>query len=307
MKKMILILMPMLLMTGCTVTNLMAKGRTNHKITILEQTSLEYPKKNGIAFFGISDIAYDKKSRKLYMIGDRSTFYTFSAQFDKQIKNLKYLSAYKIQNSKRKSNYDSEGLTLNKRNQLLISFEGQAKISNLSKKGKVMKAYTLPKKLRYKRNYRSSNKMLESIAYHPKYGILTASEYPLKAKSIQGDFQTIYSLKGQEWYFKMEKHPNSAITALEVMDDNNILVLERAYNGFRSPMFISLKKVYLNKCNIKRVCKSELLASFSSEDGYGYNNFEGLAKVGRNRYLMVSDNNGHDILPTILTYFKVNP
>ncbi|MCK5854006.1 MAG: esterase-like activity of phytase family protein [Sulfurovaceae bacterium] len=305
MKKSIILFTLSLLLSGCTLTNLMAKGRTNKKITILEQTSLDYPKKNGIEFFGISDLAYDAKKRKLYMIGDRSTFYTFSATFDKQIKNLKYLSAHKIKNSKNKSNYDSEGLTLNGKNELLISFEGQAKITNLSKSGKVMKAHTLPKKLRPKANYKSKNKMLESIAYHPKYGVLTAAEYPLKKS--KKNMQTIYSLKGQEWYFKMEKHPNSAITALEVMDDNNILVLERAYNGYRKPMFVSLKKVYLNKCNSKRVCKSELLASFSSDEGYGYDNFEGLAKVGKNRYLMVSDNNGHDILPTTLTYFKVNP
>ena len=305
MKKFIFILILMLLMTGCTLTNLMAKGRINKKITILEQTSLDYPKKNGISFFGISDITYDKKNSKLYMIGDRSTFYTFSAKFGKQIKNLKYLSAHKIK-SKKKSNYDSEGLTLNHKNELIISFEGQAKIANLSKSGRVMKNHTLPKKLRPKSNYKNKNKMLESIAYHPKYGILTASEYPLKNKDIK-NLQTIYSLKGKEWYFKMEKHPNSAITALEVMDDNSILVLERAYNGYSNPMFVSLKKVYLNKCNKKRVCQSELLASFSSEKGYGYDNFEGLAKVGKNRYLMISDNNGLSILSTTLTYFKVNP
>ena len=244
------------------------------------------------------------------IVNCRSTFYTFSEKFNKQIKNLKYLSAYKIKNSKNKSDYDSEGLTLDGKNQLIISFEGQAKIANLSKDGKVMKNYILPKKLRPKANYQNRNKMLESIAYHSKYGILTASEYPLKYKNIKQskkNLQTIYSLKGQEWYFEMEKYPNSAITALEVMDDNSILVLERAYNGYSNPMFTSLKKVYLNKCSKKRECKSELLASFSSDDGYGYDNFEGLAKVGKNRYLMISDNNGHDILSTTLTYFKVNP
>jgi len=303
MKKFILILIPSLLITGCTVTNLIAKGRTNHKVTILEQTSLEYPKKNRIAFFGISDLAYDKKSHKLYMISDRSNLYTFSAKFDKKIKNLKYLSAHKIK-SKKKSSYDSEGLTLNNRHKLLISFEGQAKITTLAKNGKIEKNYHLPQKLSKKSNYQGRNKMLESVAFHPKYGVITAAEYPLKKKNKYN--QTIYSLKGKEWKFKMEKHPNSAITALEVMDDGNILVLERAYNGYSNPMFISLKKVFVNKCNKKHQCKSELLASFNSDDGYGYNNFEGLTKVGKNRYLMVSDNNGISMLPTILTYFKVN-
>jgi hypothetical protein len=304
MKNFILILTTSLLLTGCTLTNIMAKGKTNHKVTILEQTSLEYPPKNGIKFFGISDLAYDKKSHKLYMIGDRSNLYTFSAEFTNGINNLTYLSAYKIKDNK-KSSFDTEGLTLDKKNQLLLSLEGSAKIANLAKNGHLKKSHTLPQKLRKKSNYKNNNKMLESIAYHPKYGIITAAEYPLNKKAKYN--QTLYSLKGKEWHFKMEKHPNTAITALEVMDDGNILVLERAYNGYAKPMFISLKKVYINKCNKKQQCQSKLLASFNSDEGDGFDNFEGLTKVGKNRYLMVSDNNGISMLPTTLTYFKVNP
>ena len=282
----------------------MAKGKTNHKITILEQTSLEYPPKNGIKFFGISDLAYDRKSHKLYMIGDRSNLYTFSAKFTNSINNLTYLSAHKIKDNK-KSSLDTEGLTLDSKKQLLLSLEGNAKIANLAKNGHLKKSHILPQKLRKKSNYKNSNKMLESIAFHPKYGIITAAEYPLNKKANYN--QTLYSLKGKEWHFKMEKHPNTAITSLEVMDDGNILVLERAYNGYAKPMFISLKKVYINKCDKKQQCKSKLLASFNSDNGDGFDNFEGLTKVGKNRYLMVSDNNGISMLPTTLTYFKVNP
>ena len=147
--------------------------------------------------------------------------------------------------------------------------------------------------------------MFEGVAYHPKYGILTAAEFPIK-KQKQTE-QTIYSLDGKEWHFKAEKHTNSAITALEVMDDNNILVLERAYSGISNPFVVTLKKVFIENCDKKMNCKSEVLASFNSFDGWGINNFEGLAKVGENRFIMVSDNHNKPILDTILIYFEVQP
>ncbi len=77
--------------------------------------------------------------------------------------------------------------------------------------------------------------MLESVTYHSKYGILIAVEYPIKGSK---KYQTIYSLRGKEWHFKAEKYKNSAVTAIEVMDDGNILVLERAYSGILNPMTI---------------------------------------------------------------------
>ncbi len=152
--------------------------------------------------------------------------------------------------------------------------------------------------------YKSRNGMLESVTYHSKYGILIAVEYPIKGSK---KYQTIYSLRGKEWHFKAEKYKNSAVTAIEVMDDGNILVLERAYSGILNPMIITLKKVYLNRCNKKAICKSEVLATFNSNKGWGYDNFEGLAKVGKNRYIMVSDNNGYPFLPTVFLYFKILP
>ena len=145
--------------------------------------------------------------------------------------------------------------------------------------------------------------MFESVAFHPKYGILTASEYPINRQ--KNSKQTIYSLDGKEWHFKAQSYKNSAVTALEIMDDGNILVLERAYNGISNPFIVTLKKVFINKCDKKMNCKSEVLATFNSFDGWGINNFEGLAKVGKNRFVMVSDNNNKPYLDTVLIYFKV--
>jgi hypothetical protein len=107
------------------------------------------------------------------------------------------------------------------------------------------------------------------------------------------------------WNFNAESHENSAVTAIEVMDDGNLLILERAYAGLTKPFVITLKKLYLDKCNKSHQCKTEVLASMNTQDGWGVNNFEGLTKVGKRRYLMVSDNNNKKMLRTVFVYFEV--
>lgn len=305
MKKIIILTTIFILFTGCTMTPSVAKGTVNHKITILEQKILSFKKRADIPFEGLSDLSYDKKNHKLYMIGDRGYLYVFDASFDKKIKKLKYSKAYHIKTKDGKVIHpDIEGLTHNAKNQLIASFERKPQISLISNTGKIKSNFKLPKKLRDKSVYKNANSIFEGVAYHKKYGILTVAEHPINHKNNKN--QTIYSLKGKEWHFKAEKYPNSAVTALEVMDDGNIILIERAYNGLSNPFYITIKKVYLNKCNKKRECKSEVLALFNSNEGWGYNNFEGLAKVGKDKFVMISDNNGRSFLPTAFTYFKVN-
>jgi hypothetical protein len=298
--KKILLLITYLLFSGCTLTSLMARGSTNHKITILDQRTLSYEVRQKIPFSEISDLAYNPKTHQLYMIGDKGYLYAFRASFSQKIDQLDYLHGYNI-----KHHPDSEGLTFDKRGKLFISFEGSPRISEISQKGEILQNLKLPKKLRPKKSYKNSNSIFEALAYHPRYGLLTAAEHPINRGKNR--LQTIYSLNGKVWHFMMEPYPNGAITAMEVMDDNNLLVIERAYNGLSKPFVVTLKKIYLNRCNSKDFCKSQLIASFSSAEGWGYNNFEGLTKVGKNRYIMVSDNNKRAIFPTLLLYFKVNP
>lgn len=287
---------------------------TDHymKIRILDQRSLSYPNIDGHHFFGISDLAYDRKKRRLYMIADqKGKLFVFRAVFGKKIETLKPLYAVKLVGKRgkefRRWRRDSEGMTLDRKGRLLISFEGRAKIGRFNDKGVMLKQFRLPPKLLNVKNYRSRNKSLESVALHPKYGLLTASEWPLKRDKPKD--QTIYSLSGREWHFKAEPYSGSAVVSMEVMDDGNLLVLERAYSGLSHPVVITLKKLWLKGCRKrgrkKRVCRSEVLARFSSADGWGVDNFEGLTKVGRNRYAMVSDDNDNFFQRTLLIYFEV--
>jgi hypothetical protein len=88
------------------------------------------------------------------------------------------------------------------------------------------------------------------------------------------------------------------------MDDGNLLVLERSFTGILNPFVVTLKKVYLNQCRGDN-CRYKVLAKMNSHKGWAVDNFEGLTKVEKNRYLMISDDNDNFFQKTLLIYFEV--
>jgi len=280
------------------------------KVTLLDQKQLMYANINKVKFSEISDLAYDKHTQLLYMISDEGRLFSFKAHFSDKIDTLEPVDAVKLRKKNarkfKKWRRDSEGMTLDGKGRLLISFEGKAKIAwfhkNSRKQGQMIRKYSLPRELRSGRNYRSKNKSLEALAWHPYFGILTAPEWPLKKYNKKR--HTVYSLAGKTWHFNAEPEAKSAISAIEVMDDGNLLVLERSFTGYLNPFVVTLKKVFLKQCK-KGLCRSEVLLKMDSHKGWAVDNFEGLTRVGKNRYLMVSDDNDNFFQKTLLIYFEV--
>jgi len=279
-------------------------------IEILDQKQLLFTDVKGVKFAELSDLAYEEGTKTLYLVGDKGSLFSFQASFSDKIEGLEALDAVRLKNKKgkdlRKWKRDSEGVTLDADGKLFISFEGEAKIASFHKDGEhygsMIGKYKLPKVLRSTTHYRSKNKSLESVAWHPKHGILTATEWPLKKYDKKK--QTIYALSGKKWHFKAEPEGRSGLSAMEVMDDGNVLVMERSYTGLSNPFIITLKKVYLQ--NVKeKMCKTKVLAKFNSSKGWLLDNFEGLARVGTNRYVMISDDNDNFFQQTLLIYFEV--
>ena len=239
------------------------------------------------------------------MISDEGILYTFRANFTADNFTLTPQNAtyFKRKNGKplRKWKRDTEGIALDSKGRIFISREGKPKVTLFRKDGSKQKSLKLPKSL-FKAKLRSRNKSLESLAYHPKYGLLTALGWPPIGTSAK--LQTIYALNGKEWHFKMQNYKKNGLSEIEVMKDGNLLVLERAYNGFFGKFVVTLKKVYINGCKSK-ICPSEVILSIDSTKGWHVENFEGLARVGENRYLMVSDDNNNFFQQTLLIYFEV--
>ncbi len=280
-------------------------------IRILDQLRLSYGTIDGVPFGGISDLAWSPKTHELYMVSDRGRLFRFSAAFGKKIA-LKPIAATRLKDRNGTpyntiQERDTEGMTLDPEGHLWIAFEVTPQVVEFGKKGPDFGRYLtqkkLPKPLTIPSNYLNSNTMLEALTYHPKYGFLTAAERPLKTP---GDgLQRVYSLQGKVWAFPTEKHPNNGIVALAPMDDGNLLVLERAYISLFNPFIITLKKVYLDQCP-HGVCRSKILARMDMFVGWHVDNYEGLARVGPNRYLMVTDDDYKFYRQTQLMYFEAH-
>lgn len=273
---------------------------TDQKIKILDSKLLVFKKKNEIPFYEISDIEYENGF--LYFISDEGYLYRFFIDFNQnKIKSLEYLDAYILKNKKgkrlKKKKRDAEGITLYKEN-LLVSFERQNRIIMYSKNGLKIKKVKIHKDLQDKDNYINNNKGLEAVAYNDKYGVVTAPELPLR--TADSKYHALYS---DDKVFKFPFKGN--IVSLEFIDDETILILLRDFNYLLNIRVSSLIKLHLNECDENRLCKSEVLAKLDSKNGWNIDNFEGLTMVGKNKFLMISDDNKNIFQKTLLVLFEI--
>lgn len=269
---------------------------------------------NGVKIAELSGLAWDEDEQLLYAISDKGRIYHFRLVLENDlIKSITPIFGAKLRNVKgkklKKNRRDAEGLTVwnasnGKRGdtQLVISLEGEPRIVRFTPQGRAIKNIAVPKPVRDRHKLRASNSGLESVAYHNKYGFITAPEESLKG--APKNLHTVYATKKQ-WSFLAYPAPNSSITALDMIPGtNNLLVLERAWSGFPNPLVISIRRVNLDACSDKGECKAENLKVFSSS--LSIDNFEGMTPIGNNRYLLVSDDGKSDLLRTLFTLFKID-
>ena len=286
------------------------------QVMLLGSVALRPFEFNGVDVSELSGIAWDLDEKILYAVSDEGYLYHLKLLIsDNQLKSVEVIFATTLKDRKGYSlsgKYaDSEGLSLvNGSNgkkgdsQLIISFENKPRVSYYSPKGKYLHKEKLPKKLKKRKYYRNKNKALESVAYHPKYGVLTASEYPLKESDLK--VQTIYSSSGKEWHFSASPDKNSAITGLEVLPDGDVLILERAYSVPWVPIVINLKRLHVDECDKSHYCKTDIIAHFTGADGWQLDNFEGLSHYKDNQYIIVSDDNANILQKTLMLLFEIN-
>ncbi len=282
-------------------------------VKILDSKVIDIKKVSGEDFYGISALSYDQGSDILYMLSDRGRLFSTRVVLKNQkIDSLTVIDGFRLrdQNGKKflKPKRDSEGMVIvkdGKKELLLISFELFPRVLAFDFKGEGVETkeieLNLPKELKNIRNYQGRNSALESLAYHKKYGFLTTPEYPLKSQ--KSGFQGIYNSKGEVCRFK-KRYFDNAVTAIEVMNSGDLLVLQRDISLRDFTINISLKRVYLR--DIKdRECRVEDIAIFQSKDGWSLDNFEGLTHYKDNIYFMISDDNGNYFQQTILTVFEL--
>jgi len=263
------------------------------KINILDSKELKFKNLDEIS-------ALAMKENILYALSDKGELFTFKIKISKdKIKKLKLLESNKLKdkNSKKlsKKDSDSEGMIIVD-NKLYISFEKNHRIEVYSLDGKKIKKLQLNKKLNDKNNYKSENKGLEALAYNKKYALVTAPEIPKKNKK----YHTLYA-KNKKWMFEL----SGDIKGLEFINNDELLLMQRDYNEKKSEMNIIFNTINLSQCGGEKICKNNILAKLKTKNGWRLYNFEGLTKVDKNRFLMVSDNHGEKSQKTLLVLFEI--
>jgi len=304
MKKLFLLIsLPFFLYAGVSNWKLFNEKKEFKHIKFLDAKVLHYYKIGDEKFFGISALEYDKKTKILYMLNDRSRLFKFRLKIeDKKIKKLEPMSSCRLKNSNGKYFFrwqsDSEGIS--KRGKFLfVSYEGKyPKIRKFDLNCKQVGEAYLASKLKNYRNYKSKNKSLESLEYVKGYGLLTSPEYSLK-KQKQG-YHSIYNYKGEVCKFK-NKDDKLALVDFEYDDKGSLIALFRKLDISNLGFIISIKKIKLQK----GICKVEELATLKSSECDNIDNFEGITKVGDNLYLMVSDDNDNFFENSLLVLFEV--
>lgn len=266
-------------------------------IKILDTKEISFQEKNNIAFTEISDITY--KNGKFFAVGDKGVLYEMKLKIKSdRIAKLELIHATKLKDKfgkkLKKKDRDSEGLVFID-DKLALSFEGNERIDLYTTNGLKIKNLPIHKDLRKKKNYQGRNKGLEAVAYNEKYGIVTAPQEPLKDQKSH----TIYS-ENKSWKFEAE----GVITGLQFISKNKLLILLKEFDSLREQRVITLLQLNLKKCSNYQ-CQTKIIAKLDSNDGWNLDNFEGLTQVEKNKFLMISDDNGNLFQKTLLVLFEI--
>jgi len=285
-----------------------------HGTLVLENVEI-----NGLKLNELSGLAWDEDEDLLYAVSDNGVLFHLRLVITKNtLTKAVLLSAYQLETDKGEllALRDSEGLAIMKGNnsvngdsELLISFERKPRIARFTPKGELLGDYTLPVALQDIKNYYEPNKALEAVTIHPRFGILSTPEWPLKGQKtrdfLPGEYEhSIFALDGnKQWQIPAYPALNSAVVALEALDDGSVLVLERAFVSIFQPFIISLRRVWLSDDS----SEVEQVAVFDSTKGWQVDNFEGLTHHRENFFFMASDDNNRNLQRTLLSYWEFVP
>lgn len=267
----------------------------------------------GLVPGALSGLAWDEDEGLLYAVADTGSLLHLRPVFrDERLVDAQLVAAYPLRGSRgqplRQPFADAEGLAIaNADNgaagdsRLLVSFEIRPRLAWYTPAGRWLKDEPLPALLRDARRYNDVNSALESVVLHPRWGLLTAPELPLQGAA--GRVVPIVSGDNEHWSYPLYTAPGSALVDMEVLPDESLLTLERAFVSVLRPLVISLRRVRLGLPTTRLAV--EEVAVFDTSRGWLLDNFEGLARHRGWRFFMISDDNHSPLQSTLLVYFEV--
>ncbi|RWK31090.1 MAG: hypothetical protein EOR46_31365 [Mesorhizobium sp.] len=300
-----------MLLASTALTTPSAIGAGAATLEALDSMEMPAEGANGTRIEEFSGLAWDEDEQLLYAVSDGGVLHHFSIRMDgTRIAEIQPVFSVPIAGTASEvsggSVTNAEGLTaLNDDNgkqsdtELLIAFEDGPAIVRLTPQGKRIADIPLPGPLADKKQYSKKNSRLEAVAFDKRHGMLTAPERPLKGRP--DDRHTLYAEDGTTWSFAAFQ-PDSRIKAIQKLPDGNLLVLERTREKKGGAPTARLRYLDFAACSADRECH---LAELSAEpDAMLVNNFEGLARLSDDLFLMVTDKTKKDAESTTFVLFR---
>lgn len=267
---------------------------------------------DGVRIEELSGLAWDEDEQLLYAVSDGGILHHFRVRLEgSRIAGIESVFstplATKASEVSGKPVTNAEGLTtINDDNgqrsdsELLIAFEDGPSIARFTARGEWIANVSLPVLLADETQYGKKNSRLEAVAFIEGHGILTAPERPLKGQP-EGR-HTLYAASGTTWSFAASQ-PDSRLKAIQKLPDGNLLVLERTREKKGGAPTARLRYLDFAKCSERRECH---LAELSAEpDAMLVDNFEGMARLSGDLFLIVTDKKRKDAEPTTFVLFSV--
>ncbi|MCK5726839.1 MAG: esterase-like activity of phytase family protein [Thiotrichaceae bacterium] len=300
------------------------KGLHHHQsVQILGTVQLKNQSIDGVKIGKLSGLAWDEDHQRLLAISDTGYLFHFSIEIKANtLSAIIPIAVYPLHDKHGKSLVlagsefsDAEGLVLTNADNgiandtlLWVSFERNMRVVNYNSKGQWLAKSKLPEKLSRGSNYSGYNSGLEAIVIHPKYGLLIAPEYRLKnGANSKHVIYTAGHQKPQTWQFWSSPYQDSGIVAMELMPSGELLVLERSWVFPFTRVVISLRTINLEDHHPYLPIKLDERLVLDSQQGWHIDNYEGLAHISSNQFIMVSDDNGNFLQNTLFTLLSIAP
>jgi hypothetical protein len=283
------------------------------RLEVLDSAEIPAQGMNGHKIEELSGLAWDADEQLLYAVSDTGVLHHFRVRLDgdriAQV-DVVYSAPLTAEDGTELTVNDAEDVAVvsgdngkNSDSELLVALEDGPAIARFTPHGRRIANLALPTALADEAHYAKKNRRLESVAFDPQHGVVTAPETPLLDQPE--DLHTLYAADGAERSFEAFPSKDSNLKAIAMMPDDNALILERTREAKGAPFVARLRLVDLADCAENATCRVTELSS--GDEAALTDNFEGMARLSDDLLLLVTDKTVKDGEPTSFTLVALEP
>ncbi|MDO5704352.1 MAG: esterase-like activity of phytase family protein [Paracoccus sp. (in: a-proteobacteria)] len=261
-------------------------------VTVLDTVVLPEMEVGDRSLAEVSGLAFDPASGVLYGVSDQNDLYTFDLDVTGDRLTLTPAGGVRLTDAEgerlRGKDFDAEALALTTADgqpRLMILSEGGPRAGIFGTDGRMIDDLPLPDGLTAALDARPGNQGPESLTRHPEGWFLTAPERPQRL----GDGTVRHGLltsDGRDLGYTMPEVEATRIKAVSALDDGRMLILERSQNDATDALLTNLRLLDPAACD-NGTCPTT--PAPINVPGITDANFEGLAQISDDLFVMVSD------------------